>query len=698
MRREVLTRLGPRVIAAIMKRKSAPKPVVPPTDLIARLAGLGRGVLFAHLLLTPLLFTQATIEHFEFVKFLGLITTALMLLAIGAITLPYLRWNEIRDELGQPLLLAGLAFVASSLLSTIASADGRTSFFGHHENYGGFVTILTWWLLFTAACILVRTSHQMQLMLFAVIFSAAGVTAYGLLQLAKLDPLVWSNASKIDGYVRPFSTMGHANFLGAWLVLAIPIVLMLARGRWRFALIGLAAAMGLLLVMTMSRGAWLGVIIAAIVALCFLQRNKSRFRTQTLVIAGGVSVCVLLGLLLFNESIRVVVLSRSKQFLNDAGRMEIWSAAGAMFAERPVLGTGPDTFHHHCGRHCGVAFWEHSWGFTPTRAHNEFLHIAATQGVVGILAAVCILMALVISFRRAWRLHSEQRRLLTAIAASISGFFVTEMFGFTVIASGSLAVVASAMIARLAHQPIVQPPRMVTKVHWLWRFAQLGAVACCLLTFVHLVIDPLRADLNSSAASVARSPSEATRLHQEAVRLCPRAPLYWNRYAGFMEERGRWEHDAAVRESSYRAAEFAFLNATRREPGNGYHWAGLGRTRAELAKLGKADPQSAYTAFEAALRCDPSIAFFYVDASQAALQLGDAERAAALVRAGLERYPSYGAMRKQAALLLLLRNRPLEALPEFDRALAADWKGETSERQVTAQIRDEVIRRIGGIR
>jgi hypothetical protein len=89
------------------------------------------------------------------------------------------------------------------------------------------------------------------------------------------------------------------------------------------------------------------------------------------------------------------------------------------------------------------------------------------------------------------------------------------------------------------------------------------------------------------------------------------------------------------------------------------------------------------------------VAYFYVDASQAALQLGYAEKAAAYIRAGLERYPSFGAMRRQAAMLHLLHNRPLDAIPEFDRALAADWKGDVTERELTAKIRAEVIRRMG---
>lgn len=680
-----------------MKRRSAPKQPVPiKADPLARLGAVGRGILFAHLLLTPLLFTQANVEGFEFVKFLALIATVLALLVVGTLALPYLSWDIVRHELRQPLVLAGLIFVSSAALSTVASTDWHTSFYGHFENYAGFITILAYFVLFVAAKTLIRTREQIRLMLWAVAFAAIGVTAYGLLQVARFDPLVWENHSIVSGFVRPFSTLGHANYLGAWLILALPLILVLATGRLRIVIGVLAVLMGLLLVLTMSRAAWLGAAGAAVVGLVYWSRSGSGWRRRLLAASAIGMAGLLVVVFLAGESLRSALASRTERFLDGAGRAEIWSASGKMFAERPIVGTGPETFHHHFGRHSGVSFWEHSWGFTPTRAHNEFLHILATQGIVGILAMMGVLGTLVWSLQRAWRLKPDQRGLIVAVAAALGGFFITELFGFTVIACGSLSLVLAAMIARLAQEPLVEtavhvaPPSVLS-----WRFAQVALIASCGFLFVQLVADPLRADLRSASAQLASTKDGALRRHQEAVRLCPRSPLYWNRYAACAEEAGRWEGDVRERERYYLLARKGYAQAVAREPGNGFHHAGLGRAYTELARLGYANPHEAFAAFDAALARDPSVAYFYVDASQAALQLGDAERAATYVRAGLDRFPDYGVMRRQAALLLLLRNRPLEALPEFDRALAADWKGETGDRELTAKIRGEVIRRMG---
>ena len=682
-------------MSAPMKRRSAPKQPVPPqSDPLARLGAVGRGVLFAHLLLTPLLFTQANVEGFEFVKFLALITTVLALIMVGSLALPYLSWNEVRHELRQPLVLAGLIFIASAAISTVASTDWRTSFYGHFENYAGFITIAAYFVLFVAAKTLFRTHEQMRLICWAIAIAAIGVTAYGLLQVARLDPLEWDNLSIVSGFVRPFSTFGHANYLGAWLILALPVVLIQATGRLRIVLGLLAVLMGLLLLLTLSRAAWLGATGSAVVGLIYCCRRGSRWRRRLLMLSAISIAGLLMAFFIAGESFRTALALRTERFLDGAGRAEIWSASGKIFAERPIFGTGPDTFHHHFGRHSGVSFWEHSWGFTPTRAHNEFLHILATQGVLGLLAMLGVLVTLVWSMRRAWELQRDQRTLIVAIAAALSGFFITEMFGFTVIACGSVSLVLAAMIARLAQdaQPIAHAavPSIIP-----WRFAQVALIAGCGLLFVQLVADPFRADLQSASAQVASTKVDALRRHREAVRMCSRSPLYWNRYAACAEELGRWEGDDRERERYYLLARNGYAQAAAREPGNGFHRAGLGRAYTELARFGYASRHEAFAAFDAALTRDPSVAHFYVDASQAALQMGDAERAATYVHAGIERYPEYGVMRRQVAMLLLLRKQPLDALPEFDRALAADWKGETVDRDLTAKIRGEVVRRMG---
>src|SRR5207247_617159 len=113
--------------------------------------------------------------------------------------------------------------------------------------------------------------------------------------------------------------------------------------------------------------------------------------------------------------------------------------------ERPVLGTGPDTFQLVFGRHRGVAQMLSEWDTTPTRAHNEPIHILATQGIVGIVAIALLLAGLVQAGLRAWRQGpAEDRGLIAALAAGLAGFGVHSLFSFTVLGYGTLFVTLAA--------------------------------------------------------------------------------------------------------------------------------------------------------------------------------------------------------------------------------------------------------------
>jgi putative inorganic carbon (hco3(-)) transporter len=68
-------------------------------------------------------------------------------------------------------------------------------------------------------------------------------------------------------------------------------------------------------------------------------------------------------------------------------RVQLWSAAWAMFSDYPVLGVGADNFHVRFGDYSGVP--ESKLG---THAHSMYLESLADTGVVGLLALVWLLV------------------------------------------------------------------------------------------------------------------------------------------------------------------------------------------------------------------------------------------------------------------------------------------------------------------
>src|SRR5205823_1226775 len=73
-----------------------------------------------------------------------------------------------------------------------------------------------------------------------------------------------------------------------------------------------------------------------------------------------------------------------------AGRFVIQAAAWDMFRERPATGCGTDCFRLGFGRHRPAALYAAEGPVTPGKAHNDFLHVLATQGLPG-AAALAVL-------------------------------------------------------------------------------------------------------------------------------------------------------------------------------------------------------------------------------------------------------------------------------------------------------------------
>src|SRR5262249_48886952 len=120
-----------------------------------------------------------------------------------------------------------------------------------------------------------------------------------------------------------------------------------------------------------------------------------------------------------------------------------------LFADHPWLGCGPDTFALAFGQQRTAAYWQTEWGVTPTRAHNEIIHLLATQGLLGGSALLLLLVGGVSAGVRAWRrAPSEARPLVAAVALGVIGFFIQDLFSFTMAGGGTLLVVCAALLSR----------------------------------------------------------------------------------------------------------------------------------------------------------------------------------------------------------------------------------------------------------
>ena len=306
-----------------------------------------------------------------------------------------------------PLWLAGVGW----LVAAVASRDPRVSL---EFTWPIFVHILLLYLF-------VDLMHQgrARWLLEGLFFASAMVVLVSLIELIswyfglQLFPQLHFEESwpslfglSLPPQIRPIIlALGHKNAIGAHCVLMIPVALgwASAAGRRdvRWALRILAAGLAGTLVLSQSRGAYLGLAtIVGLSALFWLLRPKVRERFPTPVRV-ALSPAALLAVMTLVGILGIVfvfwfTLERATPSGDDISRLDMWMSAIEMFQERPLLGVGP---YQYGALRLEYPHWGGSPGLISLRtAHNVVLNIVAEGGIV----LLTLLTWLAVRFGRAW--------------------------------------------------------------------------------------------------------------------------------------------------------------------------------------------------------------------------------------------------------------------------------------------------------
>lgn len=181
---------------------------------------------------------------------------------------------------------------------------------------------------------------------------------------------------------RSSGPFGIPNSLAALLILFLPALgaLALRRGASRAARIGwgaLAAFFALGLVLTISRGAWLGLGCALV--LWPLVARRWNWRRRVVFAAGALGALVVTGAVLY--AMVPAVQERIRVFIRDSGertRPIMWHAAWAMAREHPVVGTGAGSYNTFFEKYRPEGFHDE-----PQWAHCDYLNTLSDYGAVG---------------------------------------------------------------------------------------------------------------------------------------------------------------------------------------------------------------------------------------------------------------------------------------------------------------------------
>lgn len=270
--------------------------------------------------------------------------------------------------------------------------------------------------------------------LVSALLTAAGVQAViGLYQFSGGSgaPHLWILDYR---YFRAFGSFGQPNPFGAFMGMTLPLALGALFGAlsmawqnnkerraWLWAALGLGGAAALIgagLIVSWSRGAWLGFAAALVTLILLAPRRLWHGIVITMVCAGA------LGLAMLGNVVPSALLARFSDFaqdltgfqdvrgapINDANyatveRLAHWQAALSMADESPLFGVGFGGYEVAYPRHALV-----NWQLALGHAHNYYLNVLAETGIVGLAAYIGMWIGLGVLGVRTLRLPDAFKR------------------------------------------------------------------------------------------------------------------------------------------------------------------------------------------------------------------------------------------------------------------------------------------------
>lgn len=326
------------------------------------------------------------------------------------------------------LLYWGVA-VVSTALSPVRSAA-----------LDGLIKLTLYLLLFVLMARIfqaprLRSSVITIYLLVAAVVSVAGMRQwfFGADALATwVDP-----QSSLAGTTRVYSFLGNPNLLAGYLVPAVVFsaAAVFAWRNWIPKLLALTlwGVNSACLVLTFSRGGWIGFVVAGFVFLLLLIHwfsvHLPRFwRLWAVPIVLGISAALLVlavsALPPLRDRVASIFVGRGDSSNNF--RINVWMAVIEMIKDHPFLGIGPGNvaFNQVYPRYQQV-------GFNALSAYSVFLEILVETGAIGLL---CFLWLLLTALSQGWRRIQALRKLrsregfwLMAAVATLVGMLAHGM-------------------------------------------------------------------------------------------------------------------------------------------------------------------------------------------------------------------------------------------------------------------------------
>ena len=377
----------------------------------------------------PLAVLPGAAAPFHTAKWTLMITLVPLGLAIATVT-GRLRW---------PLARLFLVWIGFATLASLAGVAPWMSIAGSPNRNAGLVAMLIGAGAFVLGASTGDDPQVQRIVVRAGFISGGIVGLLGILEWAGIDLFSFGD---LDVATRARSSWGSATFAAGHIVLVLPIAIAHIRSRdprWRLIATISTLTMSVGLILTGTRGAWLGAAVAAGIMVPAWRRSGQREPASDPV-SGSHDVrppkpkgLVIAAVALVSIVAAAVLMAPSLKRASAAGRIDLWRTSVTVIADRPVIGAGVDTQRVVLPSGITPSFEAaHGSAELHDRAHNLIIDTTVTAGIVGLAAFGTLLFLLAGAIRERLRRArlSSVALVPTAVAAGLIAYLVALMFAF----------------------------------------------------------------------------------------------------------------------------------------------------------------------------------------------------------------------------------------------------------------------------
>lgn len=359
--------------------------------------------LLSAVFLVPLLFSFSLKSVFALPKLYAL--AILLSIAVVSLSVKYFKEGSLNLRAGKFNILLG-TYTVLLILSTFLSVNFYTSLFGTYGIFIGLFSLISFLLLTFLIFNFVREKEgQIRILAGAYVGSIVIVTL-GILQ--HMGYLL--DSSELTAVAsRAFSTLGHANHFGGFIVqfifVSLALFAILKNKFLRAGIIVLNVFYLYALFQTSSRGAFLALIVTVFIAFIsmlelFWKEHKEQVKKILIVSIALLLFISVTGFVLRGKLKNIEVVQRTigtLEFIeggNVPDRLS-WVLSGIdMIQTRPIFGFGVSTFRDVYNRFRRLDYrspGDEQDLIVPETAHNEYINTGATQGIPALVVWLAII-------------------------------------------------------------------------------------------------------------------------------------------------------------------------------------------------------------------------------------------------------------------------------------------------------------------